>query len=59
MMDFVDRSKITEEPVPRCTKCRLKPCEICCYRPSIKPTVFAETTQAEQREGKFSLRRMK
>jgi len=51
MMQFIDRSKITEEPItPRVLVHR---------KPRIAPVICAETIQAEQRGERFSLRRMK
>jgi hypothetical protein len=59
MMQHYDRTKITEEPIPRCAQCQLKPCEICCHPVTIAPVICAESIQAEQRGERFSLRRMK
>jgi len=68
MMQHYDRSTIIEEPVPRCQQCKLKPCEICVYqsphvvirqKPRVPAVIDADTIQAEQREHRFSLRRLK
>ena len=49
MMQHYDRTKITEEPA-----------RVLVHRkPRIAPVICAETIQAEQREERFSLRRMK
>lgn len=49
MMDFIDRTKITEETA-----------RVLVHRkPRIEPVICAESIQAEQRGERFSLRRMK